>query len=173
MSCSDEADYAIFSGDLEKLRALKEAGGDEFVKQRSVKEGWNHLHMALLAIADDDLTPIAAIKYLLEIGVDVNAADCYGNTPLHYAARAKYVEAMELLLDYGAAKDVPNIDTVTPLRQTLLSLPFSHAATELLLARGATPDPATLMFVREISHGTDKVIGELFDKHAKGKGRDG
>ena len=128
-----ETSRAIFSGDVEKLRALRQIGGEGFARQRTEKEEWNLLHMALLA--PKDRTPIAVLEYLLQLGVEVNAKDCYGNTPLNYAARAKYVEAMRLLLDRGASIDLANNDGVTPLRQTLLSKPYSVAATELLCKR--------------------------------------
>jgi ankyrin repeat protein len=48
-------------------------------------EGWNFLHMALRP--PRDRTPIHVVEYLLQIGVDANAKDCYGNTPRIYAAR--------------------------------------------------------------------------------------
>ena len=168
---SQETSQAIFSGDVEKLRALRETGGEEFARQRTEKEAWNLLHMALLA--PKDRTPIVAIEYLLQLGVEANAQDCYGNTPLNYAARAKYVEAMRLLLDRGASIDLANNDGVTPLRQTLLSKPYFVAATELLLARGANPEAKMKhgKTVREFAHlvcrGADKAIGDLFEKYGK------
>lgn len=166
-----ETSHAIYSGDVEKLRSLKDAGGDAFVKQRTPKEGWNLLHKALLRLATP--TPIESIKYLLEIGVDVADQDCYGNTPLHYAAEAKYVEAMRLLLDYGAPMDGENIDSETPLLKTLASLPLSIPATELLLSRGAHITPVTRRHVHAISHGENEGLEELFDRYAKGKDRGG
>jgi hypothetical protein len=41
-----ETSQAIFSGDVEKLRALRETGGEGFARQRTEKEEWNLLHMA-------------------------------------------------------------------------------------------------------------------------------
>jgi ankyrin repeat protein len=164
-----EISQAIYSGNVAKLRALREAGGEGFARQRTEKEQWNLLHMALLP--PKDRTPIAVIEYLLRQGVEVNAKDCYGNTPLIYAARAKYIEAMRLLLDHGASIDLANNDGVTPLRQTLLSKPFSLDATELLLARGANPEAkmkngkTVREFAHLVSYGADKAIGDLFEKY--------
>jgi ankyrin repeat protein len=161
--------HAIYSGDVESLRALKGRDGEEFVGLRTEMEGWNHLHMAL--IPPKDHAPIRVVEYLLQIGVDPNAKDCSGYTPLIFAARGKYVEAMRLLLDHGALINVANDNGVTPLRQSMLSKPFSVAATELLLSRGANPEAKTSNgktdreFARLISHGDGKAIGDLFDKY--------
>jgi hypothetical protein len=65
---SQETCHAIFSGDVEKLRALRERDGEEFVGRRTKMEGWNFLHMALLP--PRDRTPIHVVEYLLQIGVD-------------------------------------------------------------------------------------------------------
>jgi ankyrin repeat protein len=80
---------------------------------------------------------------------------------------------MRLLLDHGASVELANNDGVTPLRQTLFSRPFSVAATELLLARGANSEAKMKngKTVREFAHlvcrGADKAIGDLFDKYSK------
>jgi hypothetical protein len=74
-------------------------------------------------------------------------------------------------LDHGASIDLANNDGVTPLRQTLLSKPFSLDATELLLARGADPEAkmkngkTVREFAHLVSYGADKAIGDLFEKY--------
>lgn len=158
---------AILAGNIGELKALGANKGAQQFQFSTEKERWNYLHIALLAVRD--LVPADIISYLLEAGVNPNAADCYGNTPLHYAARAKYVDAMKLLLDNGAMVDPVNNDCLTPLRKTLLTKPYSIAATSLLLLRGANPDAkgksgkTVRDYVRAIAHGDDRAIGELFD----------
>jgi ankyrin repeat protein len=165
----EETFEAIFHGDVEKLRALREIGGEEFAKQRTETERWNLLHMALLA--PDRRTHIAVLEYLVQVGTDVDARDRSGYAPLHFAARGKYAEAMKLLLDHGASIDPANKDGITPLRQTLLSGPWSIAATELLLSRGANPEArmkngnTVREFARQISHGPNKAFEDLFEKY--------
>ena len=45
---------------------------------------------------------IAEINRLLDRGVDIEAKDNYGNTPLHYAAHKNRSEAITILLNRGA-----------------------------------------------------------------------
>ena len=45
---------------------------------------------------------IEAVKRDLAAGVDVNAKDKYGWTPLHWAAREGHKKIVELLIDKGA-----------------------------------------------------------------------
>ena len=163
-----EVSQAVFAGDVAALRSL--SAHDAALFQRVTQsEEWNLLHIALLH--PKELAPLAMVQYLLEQGVSPNASDCYGNTPLHYAARAKYTDAMGLLLDFGAEVDPMNLDKVTPLRQTLLSKPYSLEATELLLARGASPEAkgrtgkTVRAYVEVIAHGEDASLLELFDRY--------
>ncbi|XP_071823282.1 ankyrin repeat and IBR domain-containing protein 1-like isoform X2 [Apostichopus japonicus] len=46
--------------------------------------------------------------------VDVNAADCEGNTALHYAVESGYTSLVELLLEHGASLFAENVDKETP-----------------------------------------------------------
>jgi ankyrin repeat protein len=80
----------------------------------------------------------------------VNTTDEGGDTPLHLAAQAEdtaeSAEFMKLLLDHGAAVDVPNHLGFTPVYVTLFrNHPYTYARPrwglfELLLARGAPYD---------------------------------
>ena len=165
---SYDVSKAIFAGDEAALRALS-ASDPTFFNQSTPSEGWTLLHRALLH--PTELTPLPMIKFLLEAGINPNASDCYGNTALQYAARSKYTAAIGLLLDFGASIDLANRDCVTPLRQTLLSRPYSLPATEMLLARGADPlakgktGKTVRDYVEVVAHGSDVVLRELFNKY--------
>lgn len=74
-------------------------------------ESWNYLHRANLI----NPSPKETIQFYIEQGVPVNAQDCYGMTPLHYAMRAQNVEAAKLLLEAGANPNTPNEKSITPL----------------------------------------------------------
>ena len=44
---------------------------------------------------------------------DINLVDAYGNTPLHFAAQGGYKEAVQMLLNAGADKNLKNISNET------------------------------------------------------------
>ena len=57
----------------------------------------------------------AVLRALLHHGADVNAADCDGLTPLHYAALAEQREAAELLAAApGVRRDARSAEGETP-----------------------------------------------------------
>ncbi|KPN70584.1 ankyrin repeat domain-containing protein [Neisseria sp. 83E34] len=74
-------------------------------------ERWNYLHRANLI----NPSPVETVKFYLDKGVEVNAQDVYGMTPLHYAMRAKNGDAALALLEAGADPNIPNIDNTIPL----------------------------------------------------------
>lgn len=158
---------AIFKGDEDKFNSLLE---DIDIDEITESEKWNYLHRALISVTM--APPSHMIKKLIDLGVDVNHQDCYGNTPLHYAARIKDKEIIELILNAGAEIDHVNIDGITPLRHMLLSKPTDLPAVELLLARGAnqyhssTPEGCTVReYAAGISHGEDADLISVFDKY--------
>lgn len=163
-----ELSRSIFRGEIDNFDQLLEKEGLD-INTVSEKEKWNFLHLALQSVVR---TPIPAmIEHLIKRGVDVNAVDCYGNTPLHYAARAKNSESIELLLKAGAEIDPVNVEGITPLRQTLIGKPKNIKSIEALLSHGANvhqkPDGGcTVMeYAETISHGDDAEILKLFEKH--------
>jgi ankyrin repeat protein len=161
---------AIFKGDIAKFDSLVQHGIDFNVVTESDK--WNLLHRSLVSVSIPP-TP-AIIRKLIDYGVDVNARDRYGNTPLHYAARLKSTELIEMLLDAGAEIDPVNKDGLTPLRLMLLSKPVNLAAVELFLSRGANVNQrveggiSVKEYAKIISHGDTAGLIALFDKYSNG-----
>jgi len=78
---------------------------------------------------------IEAVKQHLDAGVDVNAKDNIGFTPLHYAAQSGRKEIVELLIAKGADVNAKNGIGWTPL---LFAATWGHKeVAELLIAKGA------------------------------------
>ena len=115
---------------------------------------WTLLHRALVSATRQ--IDAAIIGRVIELGVDVHAADRNGWTALHFAARAKNVDVMRVLLDAGADPNALTTDGLTPLRRTFDSKPYSRDAIELLVARGADVDRV----VPGKKH-SDRSFGEL------------
>ncbi|WP_406812300.1 ankyrin repeat domain-containing protein [Histophilus somni] len=91
---------AIATDDLELLEELFQQGERSYL-ELSPKEGWNWLHKSLLGFEADEPSR-KMIEHLINKGIDVNAQDCYGMTPLHYAMRSRNVDAAIALLNAGA-----------------------------------------------------------------------
>lgn len=77
-----------------KVEALKAKGLDFTKAQQEDKNIWH------LAVQKNDLRLLQTVK---ELGVDINAKDSQGNTPLHYAAlQTDNVALLKFLLSNGA-----------------------------------------------------------------------
>ena len=50
---------------------------------------WNWLHQCNLIFA----APLSVVEFYIKHGVEINAQDMYGMTPLHYALRSKNIDA--------------------------------------------------------------------------------
>ena len=55
------------------------------------------------------------MEFYIKHGVEINAQDMYGMTPLHYALRSKNIDAAIALLKAGANPNLPNERGITPL----------------------------------------------------------
>lgn len=78
---------------------------------------------------------VAAVKFLLEKGADVNLGDEGSAIPLHYAAGHGHTEVMKILLDHGSDVTEKGTGCGTPLQWAARN--GQTKAAELLLARGA------------------------------------
>jgi ankyrin repeat protein len=159
---------AIYSSDIASLeKAFSESKEANLVTEQ---ERWNWLHRALVSVAKHASPEV--VRFLISRGVEVNAKDSEGYTPLHFAARTKSVEVMRLLLANGAEVDAVNSEGITPLHATLLQKPFDVHATTLLLDSGADPDhPIMNATVRKyadtLSHGEDAWLAALFAQYPR------
>lgn len=106
--------YAIFSGSLNIVKILIQAGGD--YKFTDVQfDGVNLLH---IASAEDHLD---IVKYFVEeLNFDVNAVDNKGNSSLFYAMLFESVEIAEYLICRGA-KNICPITRIDSLLTHLIS----------------------------------------------------
>jgi ankyrin repeat protein len=95
-------------------------------------EGWTALHWAASAGRD------AAVAVLLDAGLEVNARDVMGNTPLLVAADEGHVGVVRVLLERGADIDAINDDGFTAL---MLAAVSNHTeAIQILVDAGAKID---------------------------------
>jgi ankyrin repeat protein len=94
--------------------------------------GWTALHFACEG-SDVGLKKLDVVKILLGRRANVEARDAKGNTPLLLAAGTGVTDVCTTLLDYGADKDVTNINDHGAYR---IADGCSRTLAEILLARG-------------------------------------
>jgi ankyrin repeat protein len=122
--------------DLPSLRLLIDAGADPFVVNN---DGWTLLHAA----AGNGKVAMPVWRYLIELGIDVNARNKRGNTPLMLAAqRAENVAQLRDLLAAGANPLMQNDEGETALARARkfddgTGTGVSHARIQVLVAAEA------------------------------------
>lgn len=132
----DVVTTAVVEDDLPAIERCLSEGLN--VNRLVANDKWNLLHLHLVRIGNPP--DPAIVKRLIEAGVDVNAEDSNGWTPLHFAARTGSVEAVQLLLDAGASVNVPDSKGVTPLHRALATNDHVLPLIQALLMAGADPD---------------------------------
>jgi len=85
------------------------------------------------AAADGDE---AALKQMLDQGVDVNARDAAENTALHLATKHGHQNIMDLLIEHAADVNAQNDSSSTPLHLTERNM----ESIRILLEAGADPN---------------------------------
>ena len=84
------------------------------------------------------------VRRLLALGADIDIRNYKGKTALHYAAKAGFLEVINLLIERGATVDATGNDGETPLfdaiRSTIKDSQKQRAAIEALLVAGANPN---------------------------------
>jgi ankyrin repeat protein len=85
---------AVENGDLERLMELIEKGADALGIKTD--EGYTLLHWASYYGHKD------IVKYLIEIGANVNTTSIDGKTPIYWAKQNGHREVVDLLIHYGA-----------------------------------------------------------------------
>ena len=117
LSCSD---YTLFTNDpakshchttvnsaatLKEMRSSLENGAD--IEEENI-DGLRKIHYAAR------IGNVELVKLLIQYGSNVNAADVFGNRPLHEAV-CRGLDGVQLLVQHGAKLNVQNIDGKTPL----------------------------------------------------------
>jgi len=161
---------AVLEGDCQRIDALL-AGRD--VNIITEEDKWNLLHMA----ADDEVPNPAVIRHLIELGVDVNAKDRRGWTPLHFAARTNrgpradpslQTASVKTLIDAGADVNTEDDEGVTPLHRSAFQYPWNVKMIETLLAAGAKKTDIFCRFMNAVAGpDKDKVVDLLAKYHTK------
>lgn len=102
-----------------------------------------------------------AVKFLLDLGGSVDAADSVGRTPLHGAAALGYPEVVQLLVDHGARLDAKDKGGSVDSKEPLIPLDYAIGV-RLFTAASPTHAPETqallekLMAERGIVHTTSE-----------------
>lgn len=157
MALVDPLYKAIFEGDCKRI--------DTLLAGRNVKTGTgedNLLRAALMGIIEAPNPDV--VQHLIDLGVDVNAKDRFGWTPLHYAARKKSPAAdpslstacVKLLIDAGAEVNAKDKDGVTPMHRIVFESPWNLEMIEVLLAAGAKPTDIFCNFVNAVADDPEK-----------------
>ncbi|MGR3806823.1 ankyrin repeat domain-containing protein [Pasteurella testudinis] len=126
-----QATEANGDGDLTLLNKLFFEEKKLDILEKTPKEKWNWLHRCNLLSA----APLSVVQFYIDHGVEVNAQDMYGMTPLHYAMRSKNAEGAIALLNAGADPNIPDIDNVIPL-SNIGGMPESLDVLTLMLEKG-------------------------------------
>ena len=84
------------------------------------------------------------IERLLALGADIDVRNYKGKTGLHCAAKAGFLQVIQLLIEKGATIDALDKNGETPLfeaiRSTIKNSEKQRAAIEALLVKGANPN---------------------------------
>ncbi len=164
--------YELFEsldeGDIDTAKKLISEGED--IYRITENDKWSYLHIILTEMVEK--TPIESIRFLIDQGLDVNAIDSGGYTPLLYAVRQRNVEGIRLLLENGADKLIENEnqDGVSALRMVFLNKPNNYDIVKLLLEFGASPDTKnkngkTVRERLQVIINVDPKIYELFEQY--------
>lgn len=108
----DTVHGAASAGDVEKLKALVEAGANV---DEADEEGRTALHLAC------GYGEMECAKLLIGVKAKLDGVDNNQNTALHYAAGYGQVESVKLLVEAGADKSAKNADGKTALEVAQLN----------------------------------------------------
>lgn len=142
MNSIDSPKFKLFQslkrGKIEDARRWINDGCD--ILAVTEKEKWTYLHKSLQST--NKQVPHETVQFLINQGLDVNAIDSYGYTPLIYAVRQRNVEGMRLLLKNGASTLINHQpeDGVSALKMVFDSKPYLPEVAKILLESGADPD---------------------------------
>jgi len=125
---------AAQSGDVELMKLLLDHGADP-----KIPSAHNDTALAVasgigwvegVTFEWSPAQSLEAVKMLLDLGIDVNAADDQGRTALHGAAHKGRTDVIQVLVDHGAnleAHDIGSRDTVNGAMKGLTWIPLDWA----------------------------------------------
>ena len=113
------------------------------------KDNRTDLHLAIIE-HDSDL----AIKLIEEGGVDLNAQDSLGFTPLHYSGQERNIEVTKMLVNKGANPNLTDNYGNNPLWRSLGGDSQCNEIIKILLDAGSDPAHENDSGVSVISHVT-------------------
>lgn len=128
-----EIHEAAKAGDLEKIKSILEA--DKTRLEAQDKVGYAALNWAAMRAQWD------VVKYLVEIGANVNSFGLDGNTPLHSAANHNNVAVVGLFIKNGSVIDKKNKWGNTPLH--IASRAGNEKVAKILIFQGAGVNAAS------------------------------
>ncbi|KAG8170919.1 hypothetical protein JTE90_014770 [Oedothorax gibbosus] len=124
--------------DVERMKALLDSSGVDL----KIRNPWNAtvLHELIIGAYEP---PLGFIEYLLDRGLDVDAVDDFGMTPMHEAAKRGWPSVVNLLLKRGASLYRRNNEGETTLS---IAVSYRHGFhfIKLLLNCGAKVCPLAL-----------------------------
>jgi ankyrin repeat protein len=105
--------YAVDAGNLAVVKLLQQHGADLQEVDANMS---TLLHTAAIAVASGGTScSTSVLQYLLGTGLDVNAQQKQGVTPLNAAAQYGNAAAAQVLLDHSADPTISDKDYYTPL----------------------------------------------------------
>ena len=123
---------AVRIGSPEVIEALLDGGAEVDVPDNEGRTPMMELVRKGRGSAIESLLPL-----LLEAGADPNRQDNSGNTALHHAVLVGMIDAIPILIEYGASVEVKNNDDQTPEDVAL------YATTAEALRKASTSGPPT------------------------------
>jgi hypothetical protein len=106
----------------------------------------------------------AVFEYLMDKGIDVNALNVYGDSPLMYAVLRRNVTMTKALLDKGARVNTVNKDKLTPLYNAVQS--DTEALIDLLLEANASVNLGTSLLHKAVLNNSLATVQKLVQKGA-------
>src|SRR5438094_2677826 len=139
---------AANAADVEMMRILVAAGADPHLVTKTNSNALlaaTGLNRGIGEIIDDEERAMAAVKFLLEAGVDVGAVTTDNENALFGPGYRGWNRMLELLIEKGAEVNVVNKAGVTPylaasgFGDRLGGVLYNKAGAEILLKHGADP----------------------------------
>ena len=133
--------YAVGNRNDEILKILVEHGADAHAVV--VSEHYSFKGKTVLHYAAGRNSGVDHLKFLLDLGLDVNAKDAYNKMPIHIAASHSFrVDVMELLVEHGADVNAKSQGNLTPLHFVAANHKKSDVV-EFLIEQGADVNAVT------------------------------